>query len=154
MGWERYVALSPEAWLERQAKLARQRKKRARAAKGVRGRRRDRQRDETACFAWERVSPWTTVEPESGCWIWRGGYHLVTGKVLPVVKAGEDGKVSARRVVYELTYRKTLQVGCTLVPTCGRTECISPLHNVPTTIVQVRARQRRGAPGGAKGDRP
>lgn len=143
MGWDRYVSLSPEQWLQRRAKEARIRKKKSRAKKGVRGRRAARTEAEQRCYAWERVSPWVTLDPDTGCWVWRGGYHLVVDRVLPMVKAGEDGKVSARRVVYELTYRKTLQVGCTLVPTCGRTECISPLHNVPTTYVQERARRRR-----------
>ena len=141
------MSLSPEQWLTRQRRLARERKKKSRAKKGVRGRRAARQVDEVRCYAWERVSPWVTLDPETGCWVWRGGYHLAVDKVLPVVKAGADGKVSARRVVYELTYRKHLQVGCTLVPTCGRTECISPLHNVPTTYVQVRAKQRRRIAG-------
>lgn len=143
LGWARYVALSPEAWLARQAELGRRRKKRNRAAKGLRQRRAARREDEVRCYAWERVSPWATVDPETGCWLWRGSYHRVVDRVQPVVRAGQDGKVDARRVVYELTHRKTLRVGCLLVPTCGRTECISPLHNVPTTKVQERARRKR-----------
>lgn len=149
LGWARYVALSPEAWLERQTELARVRKKKGRRKKGLRGRRAARQADEARCYAWERVTPWVTVDEASGCWIWRGSYRRVVDQVMPIVRAGASGKVSARRVVYELTYRKTLRVGCTLRPTCGRTECISPLHNVPTTFVQERARRKREREGTA-----
>ncbi len=145
MGWERYVALSPEAWLLRRAELDRRRKKKARAAKGVRARRAARQADEARCYAWERVSPYVSVDAATGCWLWHGNYQIAFDRVVPRVGAGEDGKQNARQVVYELTYRKTLQVGCFLVPTCGRTECISPLHNVPTTRVQARCRARKRA---------
>jgi hypothetical protein len=127
------------------------RKARQRAAMTPADYRAQKAREDKLCADGARIEPHLDKQPDNGCWLWRGGYHEQWGAVLPIVRAGQYGRVHAAVAVWLWWNRKKeLPRGARQKRACGNIRCVAPHHALMTNRIVERAKRR--SKGGTHGD--
>lgn len=105
-------------------------------------RKKRRQEDGARAYSWERILPYID-KAESGCWHWRGSFHVMGGRLRPLVRAGVFGREPADFVVCCLA-RGRPPPNCFVKRTCANIDCVSPEHLVwSNSTVELAKRRRR-----------
>lgn len=99
-----------------------------------------------------RVYSKTTIDPDTGCWLWNGAMHGKYGVMSQNKPGVKQRNTGAHRRSYEI-FVGPIPIGMMILHLCHTPRCVNPEHLRPGTGTENNATQRRRNLPGQSNDR-